>query len=224
MKLGWSVGARLMRWAAALVLNVVCLYALTGRRDLPWVWATMISGSIIALVVVLTIDPELVRERRKPGPGAVDVASRRILPVVYVAQIIVACLDVGRLHWSDGVPAAVHALGLAANVLGFGLIAWSLRVNRYFSSVVRIQTDRGHELVTTGPYGVVRHPGYLGMLLAYPTTALALGSWWAVVPGVLCALVVLRRAALEDRYLQQNLAGYADYVPRVPYRLIPGVW
>ena len=96
--------------------------------------------------------------------------------------------------------------------------------NRYFSIAVRIQTDRGHRLVSSGPYRIVRHPGYLGMLFACPASVLALGSWLALVPALLYAVLIVRRAAIEDRYLQAELDGYAQFASRVRYRLIPGVW
>jgi protein-S-isoprenylcysteine O-methyltransferase Ste14 len=96
--------------------------------------------------------------------------------------------------------------------------------NRFFSIAVRIQTDRGHRLVSSGPYRSVRHPGYLGMSVAGPASVLALGSWLALVPALLYALLIVRRAALEDRYLRTELDGYAAFAARVRYRLIPGVW
>lgn len=224
MKLGWSVPARLLRWVVGCAVNAAVALAVTGRWGLPWVWATVVLAAVITLPAVLSIDPELLRERRKPGPGARDRVSVRLLMACYIVQVVLALLDVGRLHWSDTVPAVLHVAGLAGNAAGFVVILWSIRVNRFFSSVVRIQTDRGHQLVTTGPYGIVRHPGYAGMLLAYPTASLAIGSWWAVLPGALCGLVVLRRCALEDTYLTANLAGYPTYREQVRFRLIPGLW
>jgi protein-S-isoprenylcysteine O-methyltransferase Ste14 len=107
---------------------------------------------------------------------------------------------------------------------GFGLVTWSVAVNRFFSSVVRVQADRGHSIVTSGPYTYVRHPGYLGMLMSYPFVSLAIGSWWALIPGALCFAIVLRRAMLEDAYLQRHLPGYREYAGSVAHRLIPGVW
>ena len=222
--LGWSTGTRILRWLINTALMVGAFYVLAGRWDLPWLWATAAVGSLVGLPLVLTIDPDLVKERRRPGPGAVDRASQVFIAVAVGAQIIVACLDVGRLHWSDTVPAALHVVGLVLFAAGFGLVTWSLAVNRFFSSVVRIRSERGHQIISTGPYGHVRHPGYLGMLVGYPVMGLAIGSWWALIPGALSFAVVLRRAVLEDRYLLERLAGYRDYAGKVRSRLIPGVW
>lgn len=224
MALGWSVGARLSRWLISTAITVVVFYALAGRWDLRWIWATAAVGSLVTLPLTLTIDPDLVRERRRPGPGAVDRATRLVMAAAVAAQVILACLDVGRLHWSDTVPARMHAVSLALFAAGFGLVSWSVAVNRFFSSVVRIQSERGHAIITTGPYRYVRHPGYVGMLMGYPVISLAIGSWWALIPGALCALIVLRRAALEDTYLLEHLAGYRDYAATVRSRLIPGLW
>ena len=97
-------------------------------------------------------------------------------------------------------------------------------VNRFFSPVVRIQEERGHHLITEGPYRFIRHPGYAGMLLAFAGVGPALGSWWSLVPLVPVVLLILRRLLIEDRYLHEHLEGYAGYAQRVPYRLLPGVW
>jgi len=97
-------------------------------------------------------------------------------------------------------------------------------VNTFFSRVVRIQAGRGHRVVTTGPYRYVRHPGYAANVLAWPGTALALGSWWAMLPAVGIVLVYILRTALEDRTLHEELPGYAKYAQRVHYRLLPGIW
>ncbi len=224
MTLGWSTGGRILRWLIGTAVTVAVFYALAGRWDLPWLWATAAVGSLLTLPLTLTMDPDLARERRRPGPGGVDHVTRVVMVGAIGAQVIVACVDVGRFHWSDTVPATVHLLGLVLFVAGFGLVTWSVAINRFFSSVVRIQSERGHAIVTTGPYRYVRHPGYVGMLLGYPVIALAIGSWWALVPGALCVAIVLRRAALEDAYLLEHLAGYRDYAATVRSRLIPGVW
>ena len=99
-----------------------------------------------------------------------------------------------------------------------------MRENRFFSSVIRVQSDRGHRVIDTGPYAIVRHPGYVGMLLGMPISGLALGSWIAALIGAVVSLLTLRRVAVEDAFLTRNLDGYAVYADRVKYRLIPGVW
>ncbi len=138
--------------------------------------------------------------------------------------IVAEARDVGRFHWSDTVPRGLEIAALLAYAAGIGFVVWSMAVNEFFSPVVRLQAGGAHQLVTAGPYGLVRHPGYLGMVFGYGASGLALGSWWAFLPSAACALLVLRRAALEDRYLQEHLAGYRAYSQRVPYRLFPGLW
>lgn len=224
MTLGWSLGARLLRWLFGAAVTVAVFYLLAGRWDLPWLWATAAVALLQALAMFLTIDPALARERRRPGPGGVDRATHRVLSVVMGAQVVIACLDVGRFHWSDTVPPALRAAGLLLFGAGYGLVIWSVAVNRFFSAVVRVQEERGHTLINSGPYHHVRHPGYIGMLLSYPVIALAIGSWWGLVPGALCLAIVLRRALLEDAYLLEHLPGYREYAATVRYRLIPGVW
>jgi protein-S-isoprenylcysteine O-methyltransferase Ste14 len=104
------------------------------------------------------------------------------------------------------------------------MFVYAMSVNRFFSSVVRIQNDRGHHVVDSGPYAYVRHPGYTGMLLFGATLPLALGSWWAFLPGSAIVLFGFRRLWIEDRFLAANLPGYRDYAARVRYRLLPGIW
>jgi protein-S-isoprenylcysteine O-methyltransferase Ste14 len=99
-----------------------------------------------------------------------------------------------------------------------------MKANRFFSPVVRIQSERGHHLVDSGPYRLVRHPGYAGSLLSCVGGALALGSCWALVPVGALGVLILRRIVVEDRFLKANLEGYAEYSERVRYRLLPGVW
>ncbi|MGH7569600.1 MAG: methyltransferase family protein [Gemmatimonadales bacterium] len=215
---------RLARWAAVTVLYGAILFALSGRWGDALYWAYLAATSVAALVLVLTIDPELARERRRPGPGGIDRWRRVPMTVFLFAHLVVGTLDAGRYHWSDSVGPALRGAGLLGSTAAMAWLVWAVAVNRFFSPVVRIQTERAHQLVTRGPYRVVRHPGYLGMLLVPPCSALALGSWWALVPALVCTLLVLRRAVIEDRYLVRHLDGYQAYANTVRWRLLPGVW
>jgi protein-S-isoprenylcysteine O-methyltransferase Ste14 len=200
------------------------MFACAGRWDLPFFWAYLGIWAAGSLISLFLIDPTLIKERMRPGPGGRDYLGEFVLLPLWLAQHALAGLDVGRFHWSDNVPLVVQALALAAVAASFALLLWAVAVNRFFSSVIRIQTDRGHQLVTSGPYGFVRHPAYAAAPFLMIGSGLALGSWIAGLVGLLMFLPILRRAALEDRILQEHLAGYADYARRVRYRLLPGVW
>jgi protein-S-isoprenylcysteine O-methyltransferase Ste14 len=128
------------------------------------------------------------------------------------------------LHWSLPVPAAIQILGLCGFFVGFWFTLRAMSSNRFFSSVIRIQSERGHHVIDSGPYRVIRHPGYLGMLLTVTMLPLALGSWWAFVPAGLYDALILRRILQEDRFLQDQLPGYSAYAGRVTRRIVPGIW
>jgi len=140
-----------------------------------------------------------------------------------VATWITAGLDT-RYHWSDAMPDWTFAAGVAVAVLAAALIAWAMRSNKFFSSVVRIQKDRGHVVIASGPYRFIRHPGYTGMAAFTLVTPLILNSRWAFVPAVITAAMTVLRTVLEDRTLHNELDGYADYARRVKYRLVPAIW
>ncbi len=137
--------------------------------------------------------------------------------------VIVAGLD-HRFGWSPAFPLWLIVPGFILIALGYAFAAWALAENRFFSSVVRIQVDRGHVVCDTGPYRFVRHPGYAGNLLALPGVVLTLSSMWALVPAAAALIIAVIRTALEDRTLQEELPGYRDYAQRVCYRLIPGIY
>jgi protein-S-isoprenylcysteine O-methyltransferase Ste14 len=136
---------------------------------------------------------------------------------------IVAGLDV-RWHGAERMPRALQFLGLAGLAASLGLALWAMSQNRFFSPVVRIQTERGHHLITTGPYRFIRHPGYLGSGGSALCAAVALGSWWALIPSIGCVVVIVRRTILEDHFVHRELSGYREYANIVRYRLLPGIW
>ena len=118
----------------------------------------------------------------------------------------------------------LNAFGLILAAAGFAFALWAAAENRFFASMVRIQLDRGHVVCDSGPYRMVRHPGYAGLLLTLPGIVLALSSAWTSIPATLALLVIVIRTALEDRTLQAELPGYREYVQRVRYRLVPWVY
>ena len=138
-------------------------------------------------------------------------------------MVIVAGLD-HRYHWSFAFPLWLTVIGLILISLGYAFAAWALAENRFFSSVVRIQTDRGHVVCDSGPYRFVRHPGYAGNILALFGIVLALESVWSLIPAVVASIISVTRTALEDKTLHEELAGYRDYARRVRYRLIPWIY
>jgi protein-S-isoprenylcysteine O-methyltransferase Ste14 len=213
--------------ATALIVGI--LFLVPGRWDLPmvWIYVAIYAGFLLASwVFIFRRDPDLLHERQHPGPDAKrwDWIWLRIYTLFILAIFIVAGLDVGRFHWSDAVPLWLQIACLVGFTACLGFVGWAIAENTFFSEVVRIQQDRGHYVVMTGPYRYVRHPGYLGNIIAWPCTALVFGSWWALLPaGIVVALYVFR-TALEDRTLQEELVGYAEYARQVRYRLVPGVW
>ena len=216
-----SAAARLVAFPIVL-LGV--LFGSAGRLDLPWMWVYAGIMCCSALAACFLLEADLKAERMRPGPGEKDRLTIRLMLPVLLVHWVVAGLDVGRFHWSDGVPVAARLAGAAVMSATLALTVWAMRVNRFFSSAVRIQSERGHRLVTTGPYRFVRHPGYLAGLVGTPAGALVLGSWWAMAPLIVQVLALLRRTALEDRLLREELPDYEEYAHRVRYRLIPGIW
>jgi protein-S-isoprenylcysteine O-methyltransferase Ste14 len=211
--------------AAAFVIGLaVALFAPAGTMAIPTFWVYIAIFAAIMVASFTGLDPDLLRERMRPGGEKPPVALRLFSAVIFIHWII-AGLDRGRLHWSDTVPEWLQWLGLAAMAAGYALCFWAMRENRFFSSVIRIQTDRGQHVVTSGPYAVIRHPGYTAGLLIIVASGIALGSWLAAAFLVFTSLpFLLRRAITEDRILQVGLQGYRDYAARVRWRLIPGIW
>lgn len=200
------------------------IFGAAGRWDLPMIWVYM--GLLIAVFSLSMIgaDKDLMQERRKPGPGGQDHALRWLAIAVMLAHFAAAGMDLGRFHWSDNIPLWLQVAAMAGITAGFGLSKWATMTNRFFSSVVRIQRDRGHVLVDTGPYAYIRHPGYAAALTWFFLSGVALGSWVSVGVAMLGVPMFFRRMFLEERVLLAELEGYREYAQRVPWRLIPRVW
>jgi protein-S-isoprenylcysteine O-methyltransferase Ste14 len=180
--------------------------------------------SALLLFTMLSVDPELARERAHPAGTDIDPQTRTASGFLFLVTIIFAALDVGRLHQSDGVPPSWHLPAILVFSASLILQAAAMIVNPFFSPALRIQAERGHSLITRGPYRIIRHPGYFAMLVAVPASALAVGSWLALIPAFTFSAVIVRRTTLEDRYLRQVLPGYLGYADSVRYRLLPSIW
>ena len=214
---------RIARWLVLCVVLTGLLFLLAGRWDLPSLWAYAMVFWLLALYGVLTIDPDVMRERLRPGP-TVDPLRLALIRSLVLMHIVIAALDVGRFHWSDSVPRGLQLGALVRFALAIRWGLWAVQVNRFWSPAIRIQSERGHRPITSGPYGIVRHPGYAGVALAVPCSALALGSWVALIPALGFTMLILRRAVHEDLFLRAHLEGYSNYAERVRYRIAPGIW
>lgn len=199
------------------------LFFCAGRIHAPMLDAYLAIFAGAGLVTVLITDASQEGERRKPGPEEIHRNSRRGTTALFLVTVTVAALDAGRFHWTT-LGGSTQILGLAALILAAALQVWSMAANPFFSTAIRIQTNRGHELVTRGPYRFIRHPGYLAMMIIMPATALALGSLIALIPALSYSAVILWRLQREDGFVTENLCSYSKYVNSVRHRLIPGVW
>lgn len=211
------------------------LILLIGGWDLGWWQAWLFS----LLIISAGVGGRVWAEKRNPGllverertirdkASGVKRWDRVLAPLMGLSLsfplVIVAAID-HRLEWSSGIPRWLNVFGLILAALGYAFAVWALVENRFFSSMVRIQVDRGHVVCDTGPYRIVRHPGYVGNILPLPGAVLALGSLWMIVPATVALVLTIIRTVLEDRTLKEELPGYADYARRVRYRLIPGIF
>lgn len=221
-----------IRWAVRETMGIVMLAVLLflAAGTVNWIagWAMVIimAGWVIATaIVVIPHRPELLAERLGPRRGAKtwDTVLLSLYGVAMMILWIVAGLDL-RYGWSSGIGAAAQIIAMLLVIAGHALVVWATGTNAFFSQVVRIQTERGHTVVTDGPYRFVRHPAYVGAILLVLGAPIMLGSWWALIPGVICAVLMIVRTVLEDKTLQAELPGYNNYAQRTRYRLLPGVW
>ncbi len=201
-----------------------------GRRDLPRAWLFFGAAFIYFVASTLAVyrfNPELLIARltlKREGSKTWDEVLMRVANLTGMLLIpAVAGLDVGRYGWS-GLDLIYLVPGFALFVLGAVLITWAMIVNRYFESTVRIQEDRDHEVVSTGPYIIVRHPGYLSGILWMSSIPLIIGSLYTLIPVMIYSVMMILRTHLEDRTLRDELPGYAEYAERVRFRLVPWVW
>ena len=218
----------LIREALGLAGMGVALFWSAGRIDWWPAWAALAVMAVwtaATAIIVLRLTPALLAERLGPRKGAKswDTAIMSSLGLVQLVRYIVAGLD-QRYGWTGGLPLAAQMAALAVCVLGYALVVWATASNPFFSQIVRMQPERGHAVVTGGPYRIVRHPAYAGAIVYELAAPVLLASGWALIVSGLSAILLVLRTALEDRTLQAELAGYVDYARQVRQRLLPGIW
>ncbi len=211
-----------------LALVFICIILLAGGLDWfrGWVFiGLLIVGRTISTRYIGRKDPELLRRRGQIGQGTKtwDLVLLTLFGLTYLAIIVVAAFD-AQNHWSQ-MPVWLWLIGAVLYVFFVVVITWAMAVNTHFEKTVRIQRDRHHRVIESGPYRIVRHPGYLATILGLILpTPLLLGSWWAFIPTILAMACLILRTVLEDRTLRQELSGYEAYTRKVRYRLLPGLW
>lgn len=193
-----------------------------------WVYAIIsILGFIVSRVLASRRHPDIIAERARSmemqNAKSWDKILAPMLAFGGLLILIVAGADKG-FGWSTPFSLSAKVVSLIVIVLGYVVSSWALIENRFFSGVVRIQTDRDHHVVTTGPYRIVRHPGYASALWMYLVMPVWFDSWWAFVPSILLFAVLVLRTSLEDRTLQEELPGYKEFTHKTRYRLFPGIW
>jgi protein-S-isoprenylcysteine O-methyltransferase Ste14 len=223
-----QVARWLVREFMGIVMMAAILFLAAGRLDWMMGWALVIITALwvaATALVVIPRNPELLAERVRPKKGTKtwDTIILSIYGLITIARYIAAGLDV-RFGWTTGISVPVQVVALIIAVAGYGLVVWATGTNAYFSQTARIQSERGHKVVSGGPYHFVRHPGYIGVILFELASAIMLGSWWALVLSGVSSLLFIVRTALEDRMLHDELPGYADYARQTRYRLFPGIW
>jgi protein-S-isoprenylcysteine O-methyltransferase Ste14 len=223
------IGKLLLQTLIWIVAMGALLFVPAGTLHWPAAWVFLGTMAILGLSCGLWLasnDPALLAERMHPMMQSDQPLADKIFMLAFGFVALIWFLAIGfdqRTHASN-VPTALQALGLAMLLCSAGFIMWVMRENSFAAPVVKLQTERGHRVVSTGPYAWVRHPMYSGSVLFFVGMPLLLGSWWGVAMSPLFIALFAIRAGIEERALIAGLPGYADYTARVRYRLLPGLW
>jgi protein-S-isoprenylcysteine O-methyltransferase Ste14 len=230
-KLARSGLGRIVTVMLSAVVTAALFFASAGTLDVPRAWlyyGGLLTYLLLATGALLVLAPraaEVINERGriKPDVKAWDKVFALVYVVLLLVSPVLAGLDGVRYRWSS-VPGSLAAPALAVTLLAYAFVQWAMLVNRHAETGVRIQTDREHQVVTTGPYRFVRHPFYVALVATQLVYPLAIGSLFAYGPALAMAALFCWRTAREDATLQAELPGYGAYAARVRYRLLPGVW
>ena len=210
---------------AAILSSAVLLFGSAGTIDWLFAWMYLFIFLVILCIVTIKINPDLQEERRKKHDDAKrwDQVLVLILFLMGSVILIVAGLD-RRFGWTTNIPVSLQIGGFCLVIIGYILSIWAVLCNDFFSTFVRIQNDRDHHPVSSGPYQFIRHPGYAGMMLYILGEPFMLGSFWAIIPALIMIMLLIIRTLLEDATLRYELTGYKQYAQHVRYQLVPYLW
>jgi len=206
------------------------LFLSSGRLDWWFAWVYLgifVLGVGVNSFVLLRVNPELIAERARQFTPETKKWDRILATIWGLMSAIVSLLVAGldkRFGWSPQIPLTVQLIAMLLHMFGSAFAGWAPVSNAFFAGTVRIQTERGHAVVSTGPYRIVRHPGYAAWILSGLATPVMLASLWALLPATLAQGALVLRTVLEDRTLREELPGYRDYARKVRHRLVPGIW
>jgi protein-S-isoprenylcysteine O-methyltransferase Ste14 len=230
--LSHEIKRKIFSWIRGVALGMVGFSALlvlaSGKWDWTWGWAYVIILTLAMaahVVVLVPVNPALLADRaggmRQPGAKRWDIWLATIASLFFFFIMIVAGLD-ERWGWTGDIALGWHIAGILLFIANWVFFIWTMASNPFFSESVRIQEN--HQVAQRGPYRLIRHPGYFGNLVGCIGLPLLFGSWWAYIPSILTILAFTIRTVLEDKTLQEELAGYSEYARQVHHRLIPGIW
>jgi len=226
MALDKPIIARAVQVLSGLAVMAAVFFASAGRFDIPralFFYGMSLIHLLLNLAIFYKLTPDILRERSetKPGIKLWDLAFAISFTFFVMAIHAVAGLDIGRFGWSNLGP-GFGVLGILLYAIGASIITWAMIVNKFFETTVTIV--KGHQVVSSGPYAIIRHPGYVGMILMYSSASLVLGSAISLIPAAIVVVLFVGRTYMEDRTLQKELKGYKEYTEKVRYRLVPGIW
>jgi protein-S-isoprenylcysteine O-methyltransferase Ste14 len=208
-----------------LIIQGVILFIAAWTIYWLWAWIFLFLSVVMLMINLMVIPAELIEERGKKKEDVKKwdkiVTSLNIIPTLCI--FLFSGLDY-RLHWTQELPILFNISGLILLILGSMLFTWAMISNKFFSTMVRLQTDRNHQVATSGPYKLVRHPGYVGYIIMFLAIPLALGSLWSLSFSVIITILLIIRTYLEDKTLKKELKGYTEYSELVKYKLIPFIW
>ena len=216
---------RLIQVFSILLLQGAILFIVAGTLSWKWAWIVLFLGAFLLIINLILLPAELIEERgrKKENVKKWDRILTSIILFPTILMYVFSGLD-QRFNWTGDIHIIINIAGLVLIFSGSMIFTWSMVSNKFFSTLVRLQTDRQHTVVTEGPYKYVRHPGYNGYIIFTLATPIALGTFWGLVFSAIIGILLIVRTALEDATLKKELPGYTEYAENVKYKLIPFLW